>query len=911
MAKKFGGFTPQQQQTLLSKMGYSGPAQQDDINKFMMASPKASSMMGMYMEQARKRIAGASPVGLAEGGAVIDPLTGQPKVISNDITQPVETLPIYSGPITAETSKDILKMSTGSTAADLQYDFNGDGKITSADALVAAKKGAAQGTVTADAAGVYDPTTGLPTAPAESIAEADVAPFLEKIAGGSTGAGAEVNIPGITEMLSSGNIPEDPTDYKITGSKRNWTITYADGTTLKSPYNRLSSITAEAANIAGVLNEYKESDPYKAYGVAGEQYKAKLGQYQDYYKGASSVSPEQSKTNLDTAQALVAQEQTLLTTYTNQLANMDADDPQRATLQKLIDDQQIEVTKSKAGLSQAGSNLKTVGTPSTGELQADMLTDPTSITTKADVVRTTDEQAAAGKIDEGTGQIGPVDKATGRTTTVAGEVGGPDSMTAATFDADKVSDDVKATLATLEASTGKPSDEALADAATMSPEDLAQLGLTVEQITQAQTVQAPDARTIEAGELISGSTVDMDRAKKEINFEAATGAPSTDATVQGQLTGLMEQFEGGNPPPWAAGAMRAASALMASRGLGASSMAGQAILQSAMEAALPIATQDANTSATFELKNLSNRQATALFAAEKRAEFLNLEFTQEFQTRVTNAAKISDIANLNFSADVQIALENAQMAQTVDLANMSAKNAKVLSDAAAMTNIEMTNLNNRQQAQIQQANAFLNMDMANLDNEQQTSIFKAQAQTNAMLSDQAAVNAAKQFNASSENQTNQFFESLTSTIAQFNVDQSNAMERFQTEEANTLSRFNTQQKNEADKFNAQNSLLIAQANAQWAQATATSDNAADNQANRDEAVAANGLTTSAYNSVIQKDRDLMSWAWQSAESASDRDANITMAKIDASGDEGTDAFSKASGSFLTKLAINAADTLFN
>ena len=51
MAKRFGGFTPQQQQTLLSKMGYTGPAQQDDINKFMMSSPKAASMMGKYAEQ--------------------------------------------------------------------------------------------------------------------------------------------------------------------------------------------------------------------------------------------------------------------------------------------------------------------------------------------------------------------------------------------------------------------------------------------------------------------------------------------------------------------------------------------------------------------------------------------------------------------------------------------------------------------------------------------------------------------------------------------------------------------------------------------------------------------------------------------------------------------------------------------
>ena len=77
----------------------------------------------------------------------------------------------------------------------------------------------------------------------------------------------------------------------------------------------------------------------------------------------------------------------------------------------------------------------------------------------------------------------------------------------------------------------------------MNPDELAQLGLTAAQITAAQTVKAPDKRKVEDGEMISGSSVDMDRVKEETSFEAATGAPSSDATVQGQLSGLMEDFE--------------------------------------------------------------------------------------------------------------------------------------------------------------------------------------------------------------------------------------------------------------------------------------------------------------------------------------------------------------------------------
>jgi len=375
----------------------------------------------------------------------------------------------------------------------------------------------------------------------------------------------------------------------------------------------------------------------------------------------------------------------------------------------------------------------------------------------------------------------------------------------------------------------------------------------------------------------------MNRVKAETNFEAATGAPSTDATVQGQLTGLMADFEGKTPPSWAAGALRNAAASMASRGLGASSMAGQAMIQAAMESAMPIAVQDAKTSATFEMQNLSNRQQTAMFAAEQRASFLGLEFTQEFQSRVANSAKISEIANINFNAEQQIALENARMAQTVDLTNLSAKNAKIMADVAAMSQLDLTNLNNRQQAQVQNAKAFLEMDMASLDNEQQVSMFKSQQNANAILSDQSAMNASKQFNATSENQTNQFFASLQSQVEQFNVAQKNAMAQFNAGETNAIEQFNTLQQNQRDQFNAQNHLVIAQANAQWSQNITTAENAASNQANRDETLATNNMTMTTYNNMLQKERDLMTWAWTSAESAMDREASIMVAKIDAEG----------------------------
>ena len=39
-----------------------------------------------------------------------------------------------------------------------------------------------------------------------------------------------------------------------------------------------------------------------------------------------------------------------------------------------------------------------------------------------------------------------------------------------------------------------------------------------------------------------------------------------------------------------------------------------------------------------------------MLAAEQRANFMGMEFTQDFQARVQNSARIGDIANMNFTA---------------------------------------------------------------------------------------------------------------------------------------------------------------------------------------------------------------------------------------------------------------------
>ena len=391
----------------------------------------------------------------------------------------------------------------------------------------------------------------------------------------------------------------------------------------------------------------------------------------------------------------------------------------------------------------------------------------------------------------------------------------------------------------------------------------------------------PVQRSIQDGELITGVANAQTASQFAEQIQAAETTPSEQATVQGQLAQLTSNFDATNPPAWAAGALRGVQTVMAQRGLGASSIAGQAMVQAAMESALPIASADAQTQAQFEAQNLSNRQQRAMLAAQQRATFMGQEFDQAFQARVQNASRISDIANMNFTAEQQVALENSRAANTMNLNNLSNKQAMVIAEASALANMDMSNLNNRQQASVQNAQHFLQMDMTNLSNQQQTELFKGQQRVQSLFTDQAATNAARQFNATSQNQTDQFFANLSQQASQYNASQSNAQAQFNAGQVNTVERFNAELNNQRDQFNAQNELVIAQNNAQWRRQIATADTVAVNRANELNASAVLGISKQSYDNLWQMYSDTMEFAWKSAENELDRIVTMAEAQLDA------------------------------
>tara|TARA_R110002012_G_scaffold69856_4_gene180491 strand:- start:2013 stop:3812 length:1800 start_codon:yes stop_codon:yes gene_type:complete len=479
----------------------------------------------------------------------------------------------------------------------------------------------------------------------------------------------------------------------------------------------------------------------------------------------------------------------------------------------------------------------------------------------------------------------------------------PTQTTANTMQATKAADAVAAATDQVSAAQGTVSDPSKVAAATDTTSSVSDL--TAAQGTGV-LMQNPTQRKIETGELIDGVANAETASKFAEELQAAEATPSKEATVQGQLETLMTSFEGGATPPWAAGAMRSISAQMAARGLGASSMAGQAMVQGAMEAALPIAVADAKTQATFESQNLSNKQQRVMLAAEQRAKFIGQEFDQGFQARVMNATKISEIANMNFTAEQQVALENSRIANTVGLANLNNRQAMTMAEAGALANLDMSNLSNRQQAAVQNAQSFLQMDMANLSNLQQTNMFKGQQRIQSLFTDQAADNAAKQFNATSKNQTDQFFANLTTQTSQFNSAQANAQNQYNAGQANAMTQFNQEVRNQRDQFNATNRLVIDQANVQWRRQVATADTAAVNRANELNASSLLGISNTAMNNLWTHYSDNMEFAWKSTDNERERLVSLAIAQMQIEGDSAaaSAAASGATAAAFGKLVSN-------
>jgi hypothetical protein len=308
----------------------------------------------------------------------------------------------------------------------------------------------------------------------------------------------------------------------------------------------------------------------------------------------------------------------------------------------------------------------------------------------------------------------------------------------------------------------------------------------------------------------------------------------------------------------------------------------------------------------IELANLNKTMQTNQLQAQLANQMGLAQLNVEQQTAIQNATTKANMDLTKFNAAQQTELANSKFMQTVALTDMNAEQQAIMQNATAMASMDLANLSTRERLAVENAKNFLAMDMANMSNEQQANMMRSQQEQQRLLSDQSAINAAKQFNAASENQTNQFMASLNTQINQFNSQQNNAAEQFNVQQQNAAEarrvgieadinkanaaivnqtrQFNEQIDFNRDQFNTQNALAIQQSNVEWRRRTNLADTAAENAINQENAKMAFGLTSAAQSFLWQELRDQADYNFRWANDTATRKTQAMIAAASSEGD---------------------------
>lgn len=232
---------------------------------------------------------------------------------------------------------------------------------------------------------------------------------------------------------------------------------------------------------------------------------------------------------------------------------------------------------------------------------------------------------------------------------------------------------------------------------------------------------------------------------------------------------------------------------------------------------------------------------------------------------------------------IEIAKQDADKYATLQLANLSNKQQAELQNAVAVANMDMANLNNRQTAAVQNAKTFLAIDTQNLNNRQQADTINYQSAVQMKLSDTAAENASKQFNAKSSNEVDMFFAELGSQIESANKNRAASVDQFNVNQTSAMEQFNASMEASRQQFNANMQATIDQSNVAWRRNINTANTAAQNVANQQNVQTLLGMNQNSLNNLWQLYRDQASWAMQSSENDRARAHNAAMqsAQIDA------------------------------
>jgi hypothetical protein len=248
-------------------------------------------------------------------------------------------------------------------------------------------------------------------------------------------------------------------------------------------------------------------------------------------------------------------------------------------------------------------------------------------------------------------------------------------------------------------------------------------------------------------------------------------------------------------------------------------------------------------------------------------------------------------------AGLPIASADAEAYGRIQLQNLNNRQTTALQNASTLAAMRTQNLNARMTAAVNNASNFLAIDTANLTNEQASNTLTYNAFTQGLFTDQAAENAARQFNATTENQVEQFFTTLETSVEEANANRLTAVRQFNAGEVNAHEQFYENQRLARETFNSNMEASVRAANATWQRSVSTINNANQLMANTFASQTALGLSEREYQFLWQRHRDDAHYIYSSTEAGLDRESQTAALAQQASIARGNQNASRSSSVF--------------
>ena len=154
-------------------------------------------------------------------------------------------------------------------------------------------------------------------------------------------------------------------------------------------------------------------------------------------------------------------------------------------------------------------------------------------------------------------------------------------------------------------------------------------------------------------------------------------------------------MESGEIPLWARPAVASVEQMLAKRGMSASTVGRDALLNAIMTSALPIAQSNAQAIQQSVTQQKSIEATNALKDAEMQQ-----------QTALFNAQNVFQMNMAQFSADQQRAINNSKFLQTASIKNADLEQQAVVQDAILMSQRNLAEADQNTKFGIQNAQAF-------------------------------------------------------------------------------------------------------------------------------------------------------------------------------------------------------------